>query len=172
MTRTTALISAAAAAFTLAACSQQEAAAGSKKAQADAAGEVVQTAGPAAPAGYAVRPGYWETTTDSGDGDPDVTRDCITPEQARIEVMRTPMGGLQQDGCTYTRSHFGGGRIDIVGACNNEGVSGSTSMKGSYGGDRVDYVLDITMKMGAEPISLKTRVKSRRIGDVCPAGDS
>lgn len=172
MIRTTALLSAAAAAFTLIACSDGEAASKSETAKAGAAPQAIQTSGPAAPAGYAVRPGYWETTTDSGDGDPEVTRDCITPEEARVETFKTPAAGLQQDGCTYTRSHFAGGRIDIVGSCSNQGVSGSTSMKGSYGGDQIDYVLDITMKAGAEPISLKTRVKSRRIGNACPAEES
>lgn len=175
MTRNTALLSAAAAAaLALVACSQQDADAAAKTAKAidgvDAA--VVQTSGPAAPAGYAVRPGYWKTVTDSGDGEPEETLDCITPDEARVEAMRTPMGGLKQDGCTYTRSHFAGGKIDIVGSCNNEGVTGSTSMKGSYGGDRIDYVLDIKMNMGAEPIALKTNVKSRRIGDACPAEES
>jgi hypothetical protein len=77
------------------------------------------------------------------------------------------MGGLQQDGCTYTRSHFAGGKIDIVGSCNNEGVSGSTSMKGSYSADRVDYVLDITMKVGAEPS--RSRPTSRAVASPTPA---
>jgi hypothetical protein len=107
--------------------------------------------------------------SNSGDGEPEVTRDCVTPEEARVETMRTPMGGLQQDGCTYTRSHFAGGKIDIVGSCSNDGVSGSTSMKGSYGADHVDYVLDVTLKAGAEPVSFKTRIKGRRIAAVCPA---
>ena len=175
MTRITALFSAAAA-LALVACSQQDADAAAKTAKVndgvDAA--VVQTSGPAAPAGYAVRPGYWKTVTDSGDGEPEETFDCITPEEARIEKMRTVTGGLKQDGCNYTKSHFDGGRIEMVGSCNNGGVSGSTSMKGSYGADRIDYVLDMTMVMspGAEPISLKSKVKSRRVADACPAEDS
>jgi hypothetical protein len=166
MIRTTTLLSTAAA-VTLIACSQQEAPAESDAAP--AAAQVTRTSGAAAPAGYAVRPGYWETTTDSGDGDPEVTRDCVTPDEARIEVMQTPIGGLKQDGCTYAKSRFSGGVIDIVGTCNGGGVSGSTSMKGSYGGASIDYVLDMTMNMGAEPVSLKTRVKGRRIADACPA---
>jgi hypothetical protein len=171
MTRTTALLGAASAALLLAACSQEGAtASASKAAEAGTApASAAVASGPAAPAGYAVRPGYWKTVTDSGDGELEETLDCITPEDARVEAMRTPAAGLQQDGCTYTKSHFDGGRIDIAGSCNNDGVSGTTSMTGSYGGDRIDYVLDIKMNMGAEPIALKTHVKSRRIADACPA---
>jgi hypothetical protein len=173
MIRTHHLLGAAvAAAFALTACSKQGASVAPSTSVAESPGQIVQASGPAAPAGYAVRPGYWETVSNSGDGEPEVTRDCVTPEEARVETMRTPMGGLQQDGCTYTRSHFAGGKIDIVGSCNNGGVSGSTSMKGTYSAERVDYVLDITMKVGAEPVSLKTNVKGRRIAEACPAEES
>ena len=168
MIRRTALLSAAAAALLLAACSRGDAATNAATAEA-APAEVVQTSGPAAPAGYAVRPGYWETTTDSGDSEPEVTRDCITPEEARVETFRTSAAAHQQDGCTYARSQFADGRIDIVGSCSNEGVTGSMSMKGSYGGDAFDYALDMKMDMGAGPVALTTRVKGRRISAVCPA---
>jgi hypothetical protein len=95
--------------------------------------------------------------------------DCITPEEARVETFRTSAPAHQQDGCTYARSQFADGRIDIVGACSNEGVTGSMSMKGSYGGDAFDYALDMKMDMGAGPVALTTRVKGRRISAVCPA---
>lgn len=169
MIRQIALLSASAAALMLAACSQQAAAENAATAEAAPAAELVQTSGPAAPAGYAVRPGYWETTTDSGDRVPEVTRNCITPEEARVETFRTSAAAHQQDGCTYARSQFADGRIDIAGACSNEGVTGSMSMKGSYGGDAFDYVLDMKMDMGAGPVALTSRVKGRRIGAVCPA---
>jgi hypothetical protein len=121
MMRRTALLSAAVAALLLAACSQADAAGGAASAEAAPAAEVVQTSGPAAPAGYAVRPGYWETTTDSGDSEPEVTRDCITPEEARVETFKTSAAAHQQDGCTYARSQFADGRIDIVGSLQQRG---------------------------------------------------
>ena len=168
MIRRTALLSAAAAALLLAACSQGDAAGNAANAEAAPDAEVVQTSGPAAPAGYAVRPGYWETTTNSGDSELEVTRDCITPEEARAETFKTA-AAHQQDGCTYARSQFADGRIDIVGTCSNEGVTGFMSMKGSYGGDAFSYALDMNMDMGAGPVALTSRVKGRRIGAVCPA---
>jgi hypothetical protein len=158
------LAGAAGAALLLAACSEQAATAAPKSSEAGV--EAVKTSA-AAPAGYAVRPGYWETRTDD-----EVTHDCVTPEEARAETYSV-VGKIQQEGCTYTRAHFGGGRIDIVGTCDNDGYSGSSSIKGTYSADSVDYMLDLSMKTpgAAEPVVVKTRVQSRRIGDVCPAGE-
>ncbi|HYI48948.1 MAG TPA: DUF3617 domain-containing protein [Allosphingosinicella sp.] len=195
---------AAIAALLLAGCNSQEkggngAAAGNgANAAGNAAGPQAGASNPAAPpaAGdpnaQSIQPGEWEMTSVMTSleapgappaaaqqmrgqlNQPQVRRQCITPDQA-ANVARNLMGAdAASRGCQFTDTVFAGGVVRIAMSCQQPG-GGSMRMAVDGGFSATQMSMAMRMSMTAPPtgsgpqsINMAGRMTGRRIGE-CPA---
>ncbi|HWI77470.1 MAG TPA: DUF3617 domain-containing protein [Sphingomicrobium sp.] len=129
-----------------------------------------------------IRPGKWQSTMTIEDMDmpgmpPEtqaqmrkmfaqarVTENCVTPEEARQPQPKMFAGS---DQCRYDHFTMGNGKIDAEMHCNQQGVSQTMTMAGTYGPEA--YAMHMSSKTeggpAGEAMSMKMKVEAKRIGD-------
>lgn len=128
------------------------------------------------PAGLAmaqtmIAPGYYETVTRvAGDPDTEVTRDCVTPAEAKSRTLETILAEATEGKCAFTQRQVGGGRFALTGSCVNEGVKSTFKNTGTYTPTSFSLNLVSRTVIGGAPIDLNLTTTSRRIAAACPAG--
>jgi len=143
-----------------------------------------------------MQPGQWELTTRVTDfqapgapaqmleqmrtsaAQPQVTNECLTPEQAANPGRWMTNPGGTSANCTFTDQTFAGGVINISSSCPlpNNGGSTHTTLQGTYTATTMEARLSAQLQAGpgAPPgmprtISTTGTLTARRTGD-CPAG--
>lgn len=166
MTRTALLATAVSGLLVVAACSQESADAAPAKAAKAAAPAAAGTTA------KAVLPGLWEVTRTSTDEEPEVSQDCITPEEADWSAQAAAAGAAAGN-CKLLKSQVGGGRLDIrmsCGATEGTGVgTGETRMSGAYTPTTYDVDFAMSTMVNGEKVAFTTKTKGRRIAAACPA---
>jgi hypothetical protein len=196
---------AAIAALLLAGCNSQEkggngaAARNGANAAGDAADAQTGASNPAAPpaAGdpnaQSIQPGEWEMTSVMTSleapgappaaaqqmraqlNQPQIRRQCITPEEA-ANVARNLMGAdAARQGCQFTDTVFAGGVVRIAMNCQRPGGGGSMRMavEGGFSATQMNMAMRMSMTgprtgSGPQSINMAGRMTGRRIGE-CPA---
>ena len=135
-------------------------------------------------AGMQLQPGEWEMKTEvvnvSAPGMPpqvaaqmkqpaQVTRDCMTPEEAK-GPKGDMFAGNKAANCTQNDFNWSGGKIHGVLTCTagNQGKVTMT-MDGSYGAQNIDMTMNTKSEAQGMVMDMEMRVTGRRIGE-CPAG--
>jgi len=99
-----------------------------------------------------------------------VTETCVTPEEAK---QPNPKMFAGNDQCRYDHFTMGKGKIDAKMHCDQQGVSQTMTMAGTYGPEA--YAMHMTSKTeggpGGESMSMKMRVEAKRVGE-CTAKES
>lgn len=94
---------------------------------------------------------------------------CITAEQ--VKKPKEDFFGGEDKSCHYAQFTMGGGKIDIQMVCNEEGMTRTMNMKGTY--TPTSYSMDMASQgtgAGQESMSMKMHVDSQRVGE-CSAKD-
>ena len=91
---------------------------------------------------------------------------CLTPEEAK-KPKEDFFAGAGKN-CRYEHFNMGGGKIDAVMKCTEEGMGQTMTMAGTYG--PTDYHMKMAMKAEGMPgpasgMSMKMRVDAKRIGE-------
>ncbi len=97
---------------------------------------------------------------------------CLTPEEAKKPKEDFFAG--ENKNCRYERFDMGGGRINAVMKCAEEGMTHTMTMQGNYTPDTYNMRMAMTAEGGPGPsagMSMKMSVDARRIGQ-CAAGES
>lgn len=138
---------------------------------ASAAGVAVALYAGAALAETVMAPGYYETVTRfAGDPDPQVTRDCVTAEEARARTVERELAKAMQGQCAYSQRQIGAGRFAIAASCNDDGVKSTFKNTGVYSSTGFTMNLTSTTVVGGQSASLNLTSTSRRLAAACPAG--
>lgn len=118
-------------------------------------------------------PGLYETTTRSaGEEDAEVTRDCLTPAEAKTKTVERRLAeALKSKACTYSQRTLAGGRFALAGTCSQSGVKSSFRQTGTYSPTTLTMNMRLSMSMGGQPIGVDLVSSSRRIAPTCAAGD-
>lgn len=91
---------------------------------------------------------------------------CLTPEQAASEdlsrIQDNPMGGQ----CTYDRKSLSGGKIDLAGKCNVNGINMTLTMTGTQSAKAIDatQTMVATMPGGAGQMRTVATITGRHVG--------
>ncbi len=140
--------------------------------------------------GSFVRPGRWESKVTFEEmsmpgmpaemasqmkgftGRVETQHSCLTPEEAKRPKEDFFAG--ENKNCRYDRFDMGGGKIDAVMKCADEGATHTMTMAGQYTPDT--YAMRMTMNAaggdGPEAgMSMKMRVDARRVGE-CTGDES
>jgi hypothetical protein len=146
--------------------------------------EVAEKVADAGGTGTFVRPGKWESKVtfeefnmpgvppgaksvlDSMNQRATATASCLTPEEAR-RPKEDFFAGANKN-CRYERFNMGGGKIDAVMKCTEQGVGQTMTMAGTYGPN--EYQMRMSMQSEGTPgpasgMSMKMRVDARRVGE-------
>lgn len=130
----------------------------------------------AASADALFQPGLYETRVSyPGEGTAvEVTRDCLTPAEARRESVSARLAEATRDpACRYTQRSISGGRFAIAGTCDNEGIRTAVRQTGTYTPTSMSLDMRTTMSApGMAPVHVDMRMSSRRIAAACPAGSA
>jgi len=88
---------------------------------------------------------------------------CLTPEQA----AKPDASFFQQaaKNCTYDHFTMGGGQLDAKMTCTTGGQQQVSTMKGSYGRDTYDMLVEMQSQMMGQPIHTRLSLKMNRVGD-------
>jgi hypothetical protein len=131
-----------------------------------------------------IDPGLWESRSEVLDvtapnlprevqnrmkGPPQVTRHCISEEQAARPDAN--FLATQRDNCTYRDFAMREGRIEGSMICQGGDITGEAraTMNGRYGPDRYEMRMRMEMDGPADAtMVIETRASGRRIGE-CPA---
>jgi hypothetical protein len=140
--------------------------------------------GPAAE-GLKLRPGYYETETQSAisglppqlakalGAEKKTGRHCISPKEAN-RPSADLFGGKKQPGCQSKDVAYAGGRIHGVLACAGKGHEGggvaTITLDGTYTADSYEVRSHIVTRAGGgQSMTIDSRATAHRVGD-CPAG--
>ena len=139
-----------------------------------------------------IQPGMWETTTKMTEVEipgapPEMQKQmkammanqvqtqsqCITPEQAANPAGNMLNQGSDAQGCTFDRSTFAGGEINVRGRCPGPNGQGSATMtwEGDYTATEMSGRVTAEVEGGSGPVQqlrMSGTLTSRRTGD-CPA---
>jgi hypothetical protein len=121
------------------------------------------------------QPGLYETRVsypDDGQG-VETTRECLTAAEAKQESLERRLAETVQDSnCRFTQRSIGGGRFNIAGTCNNDGMRSTLKQTGTYSTTAMAMNMDMTLAAaaGAPPVSMRMVMSSRRVAATCPAG--
>lgn len=120
-------------------------------------------------------PGLYETRVSYPNDGPDVeiTRECLTPAEARQESLERRLVEALQDGnCKFAQRSIAAGRFTVVAACVSEGVKSSVRQAGTY--TPTSFAMNMRMTMapapGVPPVGVEMVMTSRRLAALCPAG--
>lgn len=121
------------------------------------------------------QPGLYETRVSYPDDGPGVetTRECLTAAEAKQESLERRLAETVQDAnCKFTQRSIGGGRFNIAGTCNNEGMRSTLKQTGTYSATGMAMNMHMTMApaAGTAPVSMRMVLISRRVAATCPAG--
>jgi hypothetical protein len=93
-----------------------------------------------------------------------VTENCVTPEEAKKPNPKMFAGN---DQCRYDHFTMGNGKIDAEMHCDQQGVTQTMTMAGTYGPEA--YAMHMTSKTDGGPgggaMSMKMRVEAKRVGE-------
>jgi hypothetical protein len=164
----------------LAACNNDPEVSATNASAEEVAGKVADAGG----TGNFVRPGKWESKVTFEEfnmpGAPpeaksvlenmnqraEAHHSCLTPEEAK-KPKEDFFAGAGKN-CRYERFNMGGGKIDAVMQCTEEGMGQTMTMAGTYSPN--DYHMQMAMKAEGMPgpasgMSMKMRVDAKRIGE-------
>ena len=134
-----------------------------------------------------VRPGKWQSTVKIDEFDipgapPEaksamrglydqahVNESCLTAEEAKRPKEDFFAG--ENKNCRYDRFTMGGGKIDAVMKCSEEGMAQTMTMQGSYSPDAYQMRMSMKADAGAGPpggMTMTMRVDAKRIGECDP----
>lgn len=88
---------------------------------------------------------------------------CLTPEQAA--KPDASMFAQAAKGCTYDHFKMGGGTLDAKMTCTEGPQRQVSTMKGTYGEEAYDLVLDMSADMMGQPMRSKMSLKMKRVGE-------
>lgn len=88
---------------------------------------------------------------------------CLTPEQA----AKPDASFFQQaaKNCTYDHFTMGGGRIDAKMTCTEGPQQQVSTMKGTYGPENYDMMVEMQMPMMGQPMKTRLSLKMKRVGE-------
>jgi len=95
-----------------------------------------------------------------------VYESCLTPEEAKRPKEDFFAGSNKN--CRYDHFNMGGGKIDAVMRCTDQGMGQTMAMQGTYGPD--SYQMSMSMKAQGGPgpsdgMTMKMRIEAKRIGE-------
>ena len=95
-----------------------------------------------------------------------VYESCLTPEEAK-RPKEDFFAGAKKN-CRYDHFNMGGGKIDAVMRCSEQGMGQTMAMQGTYGPD--SYQMQMSMKSQGGPgpadgMTMKMRIDSKRVGE-------
>ena len=146
--------------------------------------EVAEKVADAGDTGTFVRPGKWESKVTFEEfnmpGAPpgaqsmlqsmneraESHQTCLTPEQAKRPKEDFFAGADKK--CRYEHFNMGGGKIDAVMKCTEQGMGQTMTMTGSYGPDEYRMKMAMTTEGMPGPTSgmnMKMRVDAKRVGE-------
>lgn len=154
-------------------------------------GEVAQQVGQAGTTESFVRPGKWESSVQfvsmDAPGMPESARSMIQQMNDRRQVYTTCLkpddvkkpkedffAGNQDGNCRYDHFKMGGGKIDAVMRCSQDGATQVMKMTGDYSPEA--YAMQMAMKSeggpgGVQDMTMNMRVDARRVGE-CDGKDA
>ena len=97
---------------------------------------------------------------------PQAYESCLTPEEAKRPKEEFFAGANKN--CRYDRFTMGGGKIDAVMRCTEQGMAQTMAMQGSYGPN--SYQMQMSMKAQGGPgptdgMTMKMRIDAKRVGE-------
>ena len=148
------------------------------------AGEVAEKVADAGGTATFVRPGKWESRVTFEEFDvpgapagaksvienmnnrAEAHHSCLTPEEAK-RPKEDFFAGANKN-CRYEHFNMGGGKIDAVMKCTEQGMGQTMTMTGTYEPDQ--YQMKMAIKTEGMPgptagMSMKMRVDARRVGE-------
>ena len=154
-----------------------------KNANASEVAEAVRESGVGSTSEYMVDPGKWSSKVTFQDMSvPGMTAEmqgrmkqmlaertaqsfetCLTPEEAKRP--KEDFFGGKNNQCKYDHFSMGGGKIDAKMRCEQQGVTQTMEMTGTYARD--SYTMQMSSKAEGGPsrgMSMKMRIDSKRIG--------
>jgi hypothetical protein len=144
--------------------------------------EVARKVEAAGGSGNFVNPGLWRSTVTLQEmsvpgmppavaeqmkrahGQSQSSEQCLTPEQAK-RPKEDFFGG--RDNCRYEHFSMGGGKIDAVMNCSEDGGTQKMTMAGTYSGNAYQMQMTVQAANAGETaaMGMKMRVEAQRIGE-------
>lgn len=95
-----------------------------------------------------------------------VYESCLTPEEAR-RPKEDFFAGAKKN-CRYDHFNMGGGKIDAVMRCSEQGMGQTMAMQGTYGPDSYQMQMSMQSQGGpkaADGMTMKMRIDAKRVGE-------
>jgi hypothetical protein len=97
---------------------------------------------------------------------PQAYESCLTPEEAKRPKEEFFAGANKN--CRYDHFTMGGGKIDAVMRCTEQGMAQTMAMQGSYGPNSYQMQMSMKAKGGPGPtdgMTMKMRIDAKRVGE-------